>query len=81
MMLGLRRPGVVMIAAIVLWFPTARELVAGSVTLDTACTRLIAALAVSWVGIGIFCKVTAGYRGHVPSRRRDDARPSDEPSS
>jgi hypothetical protein len=78
MTLGLRRPGVVMIAAIVLWLPTVRQLLAGSVTLDTACVRLLAALALSWVGVGIICRVTAGYRGQVPSRRWDDPRPPDE---
>ncbi len=85
-MMGLRRPGVVMIAAVVLWLPSARQLVAGSISLDTACIRLLVALGLSWAGIGLLLRVTAAYRGQspatelieVPNRRRDDPQPADD---
>lgn len=88
MMMGLRRPGVVIITAVVLWLPTVRQLLAGSITLDTACIRLLAALALAWVGIAVLCRVTTGYRSQgprrelieAPNRRWDDSLPSDEQS-
>jgi hypothetical protein len=78
-MAGLRRPGVVLIIAIVLWFPSARRLLAGDVTLDAAATRLLLAIALAWAAVGVLLRVTAAYRGvgtaevvEVPRRRHDD---------
>lgn len=67
-----------LVAALLVWFRSAQELISGDINLDTAMTRLLIALAVAWAGLALVGRVIDGYAlreappAVSPRRRRKD---------
>jgi hypothetical protein len=79
---------VALIVSLVLWYPTLRETMYGSVDITDAGIRYFLALALSWAGVYGICALVAMYASQPrkpspppgvtaenPGRRREDEQP------
>ena len=85
---------VALVVSLVLWFPTLRGALAGTIDITDAGIRYFLALAIAWAGVYGICAIVAMYASqprqpnpppgatNTPARRRDDAPdPHAEPAS